>query len=102
MTRGKLIPVLPKNYRSIALYAVSAAAEPVVLVDRTPIADFSEHGPLTQKRIRSLKDFEVRDGDAPIVGFHDHPDEMWVSEAYAHVAQHCEAEGWLKVQGVAS
>ena len=30
----KLIPVLPKNYRRIALYAIEQAATPVVLMDR--------------------------------------------------------------------
>jgi hypothetical protein len=60
MTRDKWIPVLPKNYRSIALHAISVANNPVVLMDRKPIVDFSEHGPLTQRGIRSCIDFEVR------------------------------------------
>jgi hypothetical protein len=102
MHRGKLIPVLPKNYRRIALYAIGLASAPVVLVNRKPVHDFSESGPLTQDRIRKLTDFEVRDGGNAILGFHDHPNEMWVAENFAHVAEHCELQGWLKVQGRAS
>jgi hypothetical protein len=102
MGRGKLIPVLPKNYRSIALYAMSIATEPIVLVNRRPVQDFSERGPLTQKGIHECIDFEVRDGSKPILGFHDHPNEMWVTESYAQLAEHCQAEGWLTVQGHAS
>lgn len=67
----KLIPVLPKNYRRIALRAVAAAADPVVLMNRRSVDDLSEHGALTQAGIRGGRDFEVRDGDAPILGFHD-------------------------------
>jgi hypothetical protein len=93
----KLIPVRPKNYRSVALYAIQVAQAPVVLVYRKPIADFSESGPLTQKGIRQMRDFEVRDGDKPILGFHDHPDEMWITEAQASDAEHCHAEGWLEI-----
>jgi hypothetical protein len=102
MRRDKLIPVLPKNYRRIALYAIGVASTPVVLVNGKPTDDFSERGPLTQKGIRELTDFEVRDGGSPIVGFHDHPNEMWIAECYASVASHCEEQGWLKVQARAS
>jgi hypothetical protein len=100
--REKWIPVLPKNYRRIALYAISIAADPVVLVNRKRITDFSERGPLTQRQIRGLINFEVRDGAKPILGFHDHPNEMWITESYAHVVEHCSQQGWLKVQGRAS
>ena len=94
----KLVPVLPKNYRHIALYAVSVAAAPLVLMDRRPVTDLSERGPLTQKGIRECIDFEIRDGTSPILGFHDHPSEMWVTAAYAHVAEHCASQGWRKIQ----
>lgn len=102
MVRGKLIPVLPKNYRRIALYAIEYAAEPIVLVNRKRIEDFSEAGPLTQRGIRALRDFEVRDGSMPILGFHDHPSEMWVSASHAAVAQYCASQGWLTIQGGAT
>lgn len=96
------IPVLPKNYRSIALHAISIVTKPVVLMDGKSIDDFSEQGPLTQRGIRSCIDFEVRDGTKPILGFHDHPNEMWVTVSYAFVAEYCANEGWLKVEGHAS
>lgn len=89
MAREKLIPVLPKNYRRIALYAIECAATPVVLVDRKRVNDFSETGPLTQRGIGACRDFEVLDGASPILGFHDHPREMWVSIAHAPIAEHC-------------
>jgi hypothetical protein len=94
--------VRPKNYRRIALDAIGLASNPVVLVNGRLTTDFSEAGPLTQRKIRGYRDFEIRDGDSPILGFHDHPDEMWVSEAHAAVAQHCASQGWLKIQGPAS
>lgn len=102
MARDKWIPVLPRNYRSIALHAISVATNPVVLMDRKPIVDFSERGPLTQRGIRSCIDFEVRNGAEPILGFHDHPNEMWVTVPYAFVAEHCANEGWLKIESHAS
>jgi hypothetical protein len=97
--RRKLIAVLPKNYRHIALHAVSVAGAPVVLMDRRAVEDLSERGPLTQEGIRRCVNFEVRDGHTPILGFHDHPNEMWVSGTYSHVAEHCASQGWLEVQG---
>jgi len=66
------------------------------------VDDFSEAGPLTQKKIRSYRDFEIRDGELPILGFHDHPNQMWVCEAHAPVAHHCAGQGWLKIRGPAS
>lgn len=92
-----LIPVRPKNYRSIALYAISLAESPVVLVDRQLTTDCSELGPLTQRKIRGLRNFEIRDGSVPMLGVHGHPDEMWFSENYARAAEHCAAQGWLKL-----
>ena len=102
MAREKWIPVLPKNYRSIALHAISIALQPVVLMNRKPVADLSERGPLTQRGIRSCTDFEVRNGTEPILGFHDHPNEMWVTLPYIAVAEYCAEQGWLTIQSHAS
>jgi hypothetical protein len=102
MVKPRLLAVLPKNYRHIALAATEVALAPVVLMDGKPVSDLSEHGPLTQRGIRECRDFEVSDGCKPILGFHDHPREMWVAAEYEALALRCEAEGWLKVQRHAS
>ena len=102
MAHEKWIPVRPKNYRSIALHAISIASQPLVLMNRNPVADFSERGPLTQSGIRRCTDFEIRNGAEPILGFHDHPDEMWVTVPYASVAHYCAEKGWLRIQSNAS
>ncbi len=99
---GKLIPVRPKNYRRIVLQAIGVAAEPIVFVDGRRVEDFSETGPLTQRRIRRVRDLEVRDGGKPILGFHDHPDQMWISEAFEELAEYCSGRGWLRVEDHAS
>lgn len=98
MAHDQRIPVLPKNYRKIALCAIERAESPVVLVDGICTNDFSEAGPLTQRKIRSCKDFEIRDGESPILGFHDHPNEMWITGGYAVLAMYCQARGWLKIE----
>jgi hypothetical protein len=90
--------VLPKNYRAIALRAIDAAQFPVVLMDKRRVADFSERGPLTQRGIAACRDFEIRDGSTPILGFHDHPNEMWISKTYETVAHDCATAGWLKAR----
>ena len=74
-----LIPVLPKNYRSIALAAIAVAIDPIVFMNGERVSDFTNNGSVTQKGIRGCRDFEVRDGAKPILGFHDHPDEMWIA-----------------------
>jgi len=102
MAKGGLIPVLPRNIRRIVLHAVDQAKEPVVLLDKRPVTDLSERGPITKRGLRSCVNFEVRDGGRPILGFHDHPVHMFVSEEYADVAKFCEKQGWLKIEGEAS
>ncbi len=92
------IAVRPKNYRRIALFAIRAAADPVVLMDRKRVKNFTISGRVTQKGIRACRDFEIRDGSFPILGFHDHPDEMWIASEYRALAEHCAEEGWLKIQ----
>lgn len=98
----KLIPVLPKNYRSICLRAIEIASEPMVLMDKKVVTDYSDQGNLTQQGIRVCINFEIRDGEVGILGFHDHPNEMWVNEGYQDFANYCEQQGWLKIEGPAS
>jgi len=93
-----MIAVRPKNYRAIALRAIEAAKVPVVLMNKRAISDFSENGPITQQGIASCRNFEIRDGTEPILGFHDHPREMWISQTYAEIARDCSEAGWLKVE----
>lgn len=96
-----LIPVLPKNYRAIALEAIEISEQPKVLYNKKEIFDFSERGPITQNNLRKCRDFEVRDGDTPIFGFHDHPSQMWISTDYSSFAEFCKEEGWLTIEGPA-
>src|SRR5687768_6423212 len=96
--RKKLIFVRPKNYRRIALYTISLLRVPRVLCDKKLIEDFSDRGPLTQRAIRKCINFQIYDGTEPVLAFHDHPDEMWISENYRQIAEHCEEQGWLKIQ----
>ena len=97
-----LIPVLPKNYRSICLRAIEVSQDPKVLMNKHLITDFSDQGKLTQKEIRECINFEIRDGNVGIMGFHDHPDEMWINENYREFADYCEQQGWLRLEGPAS
>ncbi|MGI0118263.1 hypothetical protein [Zooshikella sp. RANM57] len=95
----KLIPVRPKNYQCICLHAIEIATDPNVLMDKKLITDLSDSGKLSQERIRNCINFEIRDGDVGVVGFHDHPDEMWINEKYQGFAIYCEQMGWLKIEG---
>jgi len=94
----KLIAVHPKNYRSIALKAIEIAKVPRVFLDKEEVFDFSDRGPLTQAGIRRCIDFVIKDGKTKIVGFHDHPDEMWVTQPFREFAAFCESQGWLAIQ----
>lgn len=81
--RAKLIAVLPKNYRHIALHAVGVATQPVVMMDQKMVVDLCERGPFTQEGIRRCINFEVRDWKISILGFHDHPKEAINSSSLA-------------------
>jgi hypothetical protein len=67
-------------------------------MNKKAVSDFSESGPITQRSIAACRDFEIRDGSTPILGFHDHPSEMWVSKTYEVVAKDCAEAGWLKIE----
>jgi hypothetical protein len=100
--KAELIPVSPKNYRSIVLHAIATVADPKVYMDGCLITDLSERGPLTQRRLKKCIDFVVRNGGQDVLGFHDHPREMWITIDYGEIAEFCEKEGWLKIEGTAS
>ena len=101
-SRAKLIPVRPKNYRSICLRAIETLKDPHVYFNGTELSDFSEQGSLTQRALRQCHDFSILDGKEHVLGFHDHPDQMGISERYRELALFCEAQGWLKVEGPAA
>ena len=94
----ELLGVTPTNYRRIALHAIGLAKRPVVLMDHGRVHDFSETGPLTQRGIRESRDFEILDDQEPILGFHDHPDEMWIAAGYRELAEYCATQGWLRIE----
>lgn len=98
----KFIPVWPKNYRSICLHAIGSFSDPKVIMDKELVTNFSDQGKLTQKGICACTNFEIRGDNIGILGFHDHPDEMWVNEKYQDFATYCERRGWLRIEGPAS
>ncbi len=100
MNEERFIFVNPKNYRSISLLAIEISSEPHVYIDKKEVFDFTDQGKLTQKGIRNCINFEIKDGSESILGFHDHPSEMWVTEKYNDFAKICENNGWLKIDGV--
>lgn len=94
----KLIWVRPTNYRCICLHAIEVATNPKVFINNKIITDYSEQGKLTQKGLRDCIDFKISDGDIDILGFHDHPNEMWVNYDYFEFAQYCKSRGWLEIE----
>ncbi|MFI4860423.1 MAG: hypothetical protein ACIAXF_07055 [Phycisphaerales bacterium JB063] len=94
----KLIAVRPKNYRRIVLEAIKRLDAPRVFADKKEVTDFSDRGPLTQTKLRQCTDFLVRDGRQRVLGFHDHPDEMWISESHNDLTEYCEDMGWLTIE----
>ena len=93
-----LISVIPKNYRAIALAAVEVASDPIVLLNKKKITNFTDSGQLTQRGISNARDFEVRDGKNSILGFHDHPREMWIDKKYLAFATQLELAGQLRIE----
>jgi hypothetical protein len=92
----RLIRVIPGNLRSISVYAIENISRPQVMLDSESVKDYSIRGPLQRRRIADALDFEIRDGDQPVMGFHEGPANMWFSDRYVDIAEHCEKQGWLK------
>ncbi len=95
-----VIGVTPKKYRKIILHFIKSIESPVVKYNRKVITDFSEQGLLTQQGIRNCRDFEIFSKREKVIGFHDHPNEMWIVNSHLELAQHCEKEGWLKIERI--
>ena len=92
------ISVLPINYRAIVLFSISNLRNPLVMGNNRVINDFSESGPITQKGLKDFIDFIIKDDGHDVIGFHDHPNEMWVNKEYLHIAKYCSDKGWLKIE----
>lgn len=93
-----LIAVRPKHYRAIVLEVLASFPHATVLVERRRCDDFSETGPMTQQGIAAMRDFEIRDQGTPILGFHDHPREMWIDSQFRDLAERLAELGHLKIQ----
>ena len=52
--------------------------------------------------IRNLIIIAIIDGIKLIVGYHDHPNEMFITERHKDFAELCENKKWLKIEGPAS
>ena len=96
------IGVRPKHYRAIVLQVLHECPDATVWMDKRRCDDFSESGPLTQRGIASLRDFEIRTASASIVGFHDHPREMWIDSQFRDLAERLAALGHLEIDIPAS
>ena len=92
------IAVLPKHYRAIVLEVLASFPDATVWVEEQRCDDFSEAGPLTQRGIAGLRNFEIRTESAPILGFHDHPREMWIDSEFRDLAERLDNLGHLKIE----
>jgi len=96
----KFVAVLPKNYRSIALYTIAQLKSPKVFMNKKEISDLTDQGNLTQKGIRNCRAFLICEGKEEVLGFGDHPNEMWITVKYRPIAEFCEKQKWLKIQHI--
>jgi hypothetical protein len=94
------IAVLPKHYRAIVLEVLASFPDATVWVDEHRYDDFSEAGPLTQRGIAGLRNLEIRTECTPILGFHDHPREMWIGSEFRELAERLHGLGHLKIQEI--
>jgi hypothetical protein len=94
-----LVSVTPKDCCNIAVYVLSKLGKPTVLMDGQPVRDYSGNGPLNNERLAAAKNFEIRDADAAVLGFHGGPSAMWFNKKYMPLADHCESRQWLDTGG---
>lgn len=93
-----LIGVRPKHYRAIVLEVLRSFPDATVWVDLRRCEDLSEAGPLTQRGIARMRDFEIRTEHASILGFHDHPREMWIGGEFGDLAQRLADLGHVRIE----
>jgi hypothetical protein len=93
-----LIAVRPKHYRAIVLEVLTSFPDATVWVEHRRCDDLSEAGPLTQHGMARMRNFEIRTENVPILGFHDHPGEMWFADEFRQLAERLADLGHLKMQ----
>lgn len=93
------IAVLPKHYRAIVLEVLASFPDVTVWVEDVRCEDFSEAGPLTQRGIAAMRNFEIWTESTPILGFHDHPREMWIDSTFRALAERLDDLGHLRIEG---
>jgi hypothetical protein len=92
-----LIAVSPKNYQRVVRYIVSQVPGSVIVADGREI-DPNDDAYISQKGLGEIRDFEMRCGSQPVMGFHDHPREMWITERHRSLAELMHAEGSLVIE----
>lgn len=60
--------------------------------------DVNDTNYISQDGMKDLLNFRILNGDDPVMGYHDHPSEMWISEKHRPLALYMEEQKWLTVQ----
>jgi len=92
----ELIRVKAIDLRSIAICAIAQVKKPHILLDGKSVTDYSNSGPLKNENLKAVRDFEIRDGKRPVMGFHDGAANMWFCAEYKLVLDQCRANGWIE------
>jgi hypothetical protein len=92
----EFIRVNPSDLSSIVVHTINEIRKPVILLEGRTIKDLSV---LDNDKLDALVDFELRDGRRPVMGFHDGPGNMWISNHYVGIANNCRKQGWLTFAG---
>ena len=92
----ELIRVKANDLRRTAICVISHLKAPQILLDGKIVRDYSAVGPLQNDNLETIRNFEIRDGDFPVMGFHNGVANTWFCGNYQIALKQCRANGWVE------
>ena len=65
--------------------------------DGLVVVDSSNPGPLAGKILINCINCTIYEGEIPVLGFHDQPDEIWINSPRQVFALNCQSKGFLRI-----
>ncbi len=65
--------------------------------DGPVVVDSSNPGPIVGRILIDCINCAIYEGEIPVLGFHDKPDEIWINSTRQVFALNCQSKGFLRI-----
>lgn len=71
----------------------------VIYLDKLQVSGLDDRI-ISQDRISLARNFLMISGPDQVLGFHDHPREMWIERKFLYLAEEMQSQGWLAIESM--